>query len=95
MNKYIDIANAAGNAKTVRATGVASVFVDKATTPDSPIIILYGNGSKWTVVLHPPQEMTVSAMLMLLLLERLLQILRGLIGEKFHQHLVKHLVSLF
>ena len=49
MNKYIDIANAAGNAKTVRATGVASVFVDKATTPDSPIIILYGNGSKWTV----------------------------------------------
>ena len=32
-----------------RATGVASVFVDKATTPDSPIIILYGNGSKWTV----------------------------------------------
>ena len=28
---------------------MASVFVDKATTPDSPIIILYGNGSKWTV----------------------------------------------
>tara|TARA_R100001510_G_C7620660_1_gene181627 strand:- start:27 stop:341 length:315 start_codon:yes stop_codon:yes gene_type:complete len=49
MNKYIDIANSAGSARTVRATGVASVFVDKATTPDSPIIILYGNGSKWTV----------------------------------------------
>lgn len=49
MNKYIDISTAAGAAKNVRATGVASVFVDKATTPDSPIIILYGNGSKWTV----------------------------------------------
>ena len=48
MNKYIDIANAAGNAKTVRATGVAAVAVDDTATPDT-IIIQYANGSKWTV----------------------------------------------
>jgi len=49
MNKYIDIANAAGNAKTVRATGVAAVAVDDTASPDS-IIIQYANGSKWTIV---------------------------------------------
>ena len=48
MNKYIDIANAAGNAKTVRATGVAAVAVDDTATPDT-IIIQYANGSKWTI----------------------------------------------
>lgn len=48
MNKYIDIANAAGNAKTVRATGVAAVAVDDTASPDT-IIIQYANGSKWTI----------------------------------------------
>ena len=49
MNKYIDISTAAGAATSVRATGVASVYVDQTVSPDAPLIIMYRNGSKYTI----------------------------------------------